>query len=401
MYPTKNSQASQRSLVFITAEYPFGKQETFIENEITLLADAFDRIIILPKSTPGRPRTVPQNCIIGRPYGSNHHSIGRLILWKECLRVMGHWSKSKIAYRSWQSINKRLTQIINSTNGIHGELVYYSYWLDEGAMAAAFLMQRDGTPSVSRAHGWDVYPMRHPYKYLPFRSFLASSGLVVCPISKHGEKSLREQGFKNVNLFYLGTHPIKKTESKDSQSTKTLVSISSFIELKRVQRIASIFLQLYQRDPTWKWHHFGDGPLKDEVKGWLEMSGVQEYFFHGRQSNETIRCWLSERSHKTIFINQSTTEGIPVSMMEAMSVGIPCVGTNVGGVSEIIDDGNNGLLHDVDSSIETIAQLIQALDEACFLSMAEGARKTWKNKFNAEKNYTAFLKGLTSHKASS
>ena len=160
-------------------------------------------------------------------------------------------------------------------------------------------------------------------------------------------------------------------------------------------------MKLYQQDNTWRWHHFGDGPLEAEVKEWLDKSGAEEYSFHGRQSNETIHQWLSENAKNTIFINQSTTEGLPVSMMEAMSVGIPCVGTNVGGVSEIIDDGNNGLLHDVDSSIETIAQLIQALDEACFLSMAEGARKTWKNKFNAEKNYTAFLKGLTSHKASS
>ncbi|MBB00136.1 MAG: hypothetical protein CMN34_04320, partial [Saprospirales bacterium] len=162
MYPTKNSQASQRSLVFITAEYPFGKQETFIENEITMLADAFDRIIILPKSTPGIPRTIPQNCIIGRLYGSNHHSIGRGTLWKECLRVMGHWAKIKIAYRSWQSINKRFTQIKASTKDISGDITYYSYWLDEGAMAAAYLGQREGRRAISRAHGWDVYPVRHP-----------------------------------------------------------------------------------------------------------------------------------------------------------------------------------------------------------------------------------------------
>ena len=79
-------------------------------------------------------------------------------------------------------------------------------------------------------------------------------------------------------------------------------------------------------------------------------------------------------------------------MMEAMSVGIPCVGTNVGGVSEIIEDGNNGLLHDDDLSVETVAHLIQALDEDLLHAMAENAKNTWQNKFNAEKNYMAFLK---------
>ena len=125
MDPIKNSLASQRSLVFITAEYPFGKQETFIENEISLLSEAFDRIIVLPKSTPGSPRTMPSNCIIGTLYGSKYRSIGWRTLYQECFSVMGHWGKFKIAYRSWQSINKRLTQISTSTKGVLGELVYY------------------------------------------------------------------------------------------------------------------------------------------------------------------------------------------------------------------------------------------------------------------------------------
>ena len=401
MNPIKNSLASQRSLVLITAEYPFGRQETFIENEITFLAEAFDRIIVLPKSTPGSPRTMPSNCVIGTLYGSNHRSIGWRTLCQECFRVMGHWAKLKIAYRSWQSINKRLTQISTSTKCILGELVYYSYWLDEGAMAVAFLAQRDGAFSISRAHGWDVYPVRHPHKYLPYRSYLTNSDLVVCPISKHGAEALREQGFTNLDLFYLGTPQPKKVEVKNRQGTKTLVSISSCIKLKRVQRIAAIFAALYQRDSTWRWNHFGDGPLEVEVKEWLDKSGAEGYIFHGRQSNETIHKWLSENTNNTIFINQSTTEGLPVSMMEAMSVGIPCVGTNVGGVSEIIEDGKNGLLHDDDLSVDAVAHLIHALDENRLQSMAENAKNTWQNKFNAENNYTAFLKRLTWRRASS
>ena len=47
------------------------------------------------------------------------------------------------------------------------------------------------------------------------------------------------------------------------------------------------------------------------------------------------------------------------------------MGTNVGGVSEIIEDGNNGLLHDDDLSVEAVAHLIQALDEDRFHAMAE------------------------------
>ena len=394
MNHSKNFLASQRSLVFITAEYPFGKQETFIENEISLLAEAFDHVIVLPKSSPGRPRTMPPNCTIGRPYGARSASIGNNPLLNEWLQTRGHLGKGKIAYRSWQGVGKRLTQIMDSTEDITGEILYYSYWLDEGAIAIAHIAQRGGGSATSRAHGWDVYPKRHPYKYLPFRRYLVSSGIMVCPISKHGEEALRAQGFTNLHLNYLGTHAPKKMETTDKPNTKTLVSISSIIELKRVQRIAEIFSQLYQQDNTWRWHHFGDGPLENNLKLWLTTNNVDQYFLHGRQSNTVVYDWLCKNQHNTLFINQSKTEGLPVSMMEAMSCGIPCVGTNVGGVSEIIDN-NNGLLHDVNSSIEAVVQSIQALDEDSHVYMGKNAKKTWESKFNAEKNYTAFLKGLT------
>ena len=47
MNPPKNSLASQRTIVFITA---IGQQETFVENEIIYLSDAFDQIVVLPKA---------------------------------------------------------------------------------------------------------------------------------------------------------------------------------------------------------------------------------------------------------------------------------------------------------------------------------------------------------------
>lgn len=398
MSPTKNSLASQRSLVFITAEYPFGKQETFIENEITLLSEVFDQIVVLPKNTPGAARTMPPNCSLGSPYGAVSATRANNLLWKEWLRIKGHVGKSKVAYRSWQSINKRLTQIKASTKDIAGEIIYYSYWLDEGAMATVYLGQREKRLAISRAHGWDVYPARHSHNYLPFRPFLANSELTVCPISNHGMTALRGQGFSKLDLFYLGTHAPKTvnvSQTQENQGNKRLVSVSSIIELKRVQRIAQIFVQLRKSDNQWQWHHFGDGPLEGELRHWLQMQGAENYHLHGRQPNETVREWLNKNHDHALFINQSTTEGLPVSMMEAMSYGIPCVGTNVGGVSEIIDNGNNGLLHEFDLDLKSVARSIEDLGAERLISMGENAKKTWENQFNAEKNYTAFIKAFT------
>lgn len=397
MNGSKNSLASQRTLVFITAEYPFGKQETFIENEIFFLSEVFDHIIVLPKNNPGNPRKMPPNCTIGEVYGPKTSVVHSVFLWKEWLRVRGHLGKVKIIYRAWQSINKRIIQIRDSTKESKGDIVYYSYWLDEGAAAAAYLAKLKGCSAISRAHGWDVYPSRHPYNFLPFREYLADSPLTVCPISAHGMNALRNQGFTNLNLFYLGTPPPKALVTKPTpghQDIRYMVSVSSIIKLKRVQRIAEIFLELRKRDNRWHWHHFGDGPLEAQLKSWLAKRGADGYCLHGRQSNETVREWLGHHQDNTLFINQSTTEGLPVSMMEAMSYGIPCVGTWVGGVSEIIDNGHNGLLHDVEVSPDLVVRSIERLDEQSLKAMGESAKMTWENRFNAEDNYALFVNKL-------
>ena len=84
-----------------------------------------------------------------------------------------------------------------------------------------------------------------------------------------------------------------------------------------------------------------------------------------------------------LLMNVSYFEGIPVSMMEALSVGIPLLGPDVGGVSEIIKNGYNGFLvpiKDVDSLVKKMGILIE--DVALRNSMAENSLKIAREKYD-------------------
>jgi len=100
------------------------------------------------------------------------------------------------------------------------------------------------------------------------------------------------------------------------------------------------------------------------------------------------------KQHFDALINTSSYEGVPVSMMEAMSFSIPVIGTNVGGVSEIIEDGKNGYLLSANPEVsEIINRLTQLynLDENEYLTLRKNAYLTWQNKFNAEANYSELI----------
>ena len=97
------------------------------------------------------------------------------------------------------------------------------------------------------------------------------------------------------------------------------------------------------------------------------------------------------------FFNCSFSEGLPVSIMEAMSFGIPCVATNVGGVSELVDDSNGKLLHPnpTISEIESeICHFLQ-LDEKKYEQKRLSSRKKWLLSFCSDTNYNNWYDILT------
>ncbi|MFQ6334976.1 glycosyltransferase family 4 protein [Methylophilus sp. 3sh_L] len=86
----------------------------------------------------------------------------------------------------------------------------------------------------------------------------------------------------------------------------------------------------------------GDGPERASLESEVDKHGLTEMvFFGGFASQETVRETLLASD---VFILPSFAEGVPVSLMEAMACGIPVIGTNVGGVTELIEHGVSGMV---------------------------------------------------------
>lgn len=92
----------------------------------------------------------------------------------------------------------------------------------------------------------------------------------------------------------------------------------------------------------------------------------------------------------TAFLNVSSSEGVPVSIMEAISFNIPVVATNVGGTSEIVTD-ETGILLSSDPTAEEILNALYSIE-----SINVQPREFWKQKYNADTNYKEFVKVLNS-----
>ena len=192
---------------------------------------------------------------------------------------------------------------------------------------------------------------------------------------------------------YLGSIDYGPPPNLDSKpSAYVITSCSSIIPLKRVELIFKS-INLASQSHQIIWHHFGDGCNMPKLKKLIHDTTTEsklKIMLHGQVSHEEI-IEFYQKNHVDLFINLSETEGIPVSIMEAISFNIPVIATNVGGVSEIVNQQcGTGILVDVNSSEVKVCEKIFELQSLKNLN----PRCYWLKSFNKNFNLTELIKHL-------
>lgn len=122
----------------------------------------------------------------------------------------------------------------------------------------------------------------------------------------------------------------------------------------------------------------GDGPDMQRLKDLAHTTGVEKrVIFRGQiPHNKVISLYLKAAD---VFVLPSSYEGLPHTILEAMTVGIPIVATNLGGIPEVIEDSKEGLLFkpgDLSSLEDSISRLLEDRDTA--LKFVENAKEKVK-----------------------
>jgi glycosyltransferase involved in cell wall biosynthesis len=236
----------------------------------------------------------------------------------------------------------------------------------------------------------------------PFRLLNLNTLDKIFTVSEKGKKYHIEKfgnNYNNIETAYLGTSSpkLKPKEPIETDFDITIVSVSSVIPLKRVLLIPLILSKI--DNIRINWIHFGEGVLFDELKttttDLLDKKKNIEYQLMGNVSNEELINYYSE-NNVDLFLSLSSSEGIPVSMMEAMSFGIPVISTDVGGISELVKS-NNGFLVNSSVNYDEIISIINSYNEMDSTSKKEisnNAINHWNKNFNAEENFPIFAKQL-------
>jgi glycosyltransferase involved in cell wall biosynthesis len=134
----------------------------------------------------------------------------------------------------------------------------------------------------------------------------------------------------------------KGGKEREQGKPVTLFSNRGFFPVYDTRNLLSGFALALEEDPALTLVLKGDGPEKEEMKALAAtLASPSAIIFRDRTSYAEVPGDLRGAD---IFISTATSDGTPVSVLEAMATGLPCIATRVGGVPEWITDGENGLL---------------------------------------------------------
>lgn len=227
-------------------------------------------------------------------------------------------------------------------------------------------------------HGFDTIRIANR-KFLKIEQILQRRCARVVGVSQYDVRMMKSEGIdRNLSYVYNGIKDLRDRQScsPTDHSMRSMASISKKFD-KIVLCIArddkpkkiDLFLEVAKLMPNVAFVWIGNKNQYDVSENVTLMGPIP-------LASQLIQ-------YSDIFLLPSNYEGLPMSIIEALSAGKPVVASNVGGISELLD-GTNGYV--VDNDPEAMSEKIRYIlsDEGRYQEMAVNARRTYEAKFTVE-----------------
>ena len=402
----------RRKVVLLTTGFPYGTGENFISAELNALPEyiALDIVPFMFNRTDGK-RSLPGNVRVIDDCRVAQSNLKKIKYSLQALTSKDFWGEVKarndVTYKTFFQMlgfySRSLELFFNLKKKYSNEIkertvIFYSYWLLEGAYAASLLQKKYRIKAYSRAHRVDVWDGMSAYGIVPARKETLKNITSVFVCSQDGRDYLQKRNPQYADKFkvsYLGTQDYGWKPGDNRSDEFVIVSCARIEPVKRVELLAEVLKTI--TDVKIHWVHFGDGSCRKTVdEAVAQLPDNIRVSLMGTTPHDDVMSYYCHNS-VNLFVNTSSSEGLPVSIMEAISFGIPVIATDVGGTREISNE-ETGMLLPADFKIADLANVIRTYSQLSSEDYSEKrlrARKFWSQHFSADKNYKAFYHEIT------
>jgi len=406
---------SKRPLILLSFNYPYGHGETFLGNEVSHLADTFDPFFIIPTLPEPTIREYDNRARLIKPTPASVNKAAETLrgitqsggmFWKEWKNSPFFPKSPLLFYRVARTLGiaRRLEQNILDLVKKHNlkDGIIYSYWMNQSCIGGILAAKKLGWKVVTRTHRGDLYPDEYEGQYLPWHEWKVQNLDYIFAISDYCQDYLENVLHAEKDKVVIHRYGVRGRgviqHEPGQNKTFHIASCSTFIPRKRVKLVFETVKLLAKKAPdhSIKWSHFGTGPEFDEIKKQVDALTIPNLtvFLAGQTDNDAIfKYYVDEKVD--YFINYSTSEGLPVSIIEATSCGLPIAAPHTDGIPELIDE-ENGIVFPLDATPEMVSDLlVKDLDPAILKKKSETSFTRWKRDHEIDTVYTTFTDFLS------
>jgi len=267
------------------------------------------------------------------------------------------------------------------------DLIHVHYAVPH-ATAALLSRMITGVPYVVTLHGSDVNIIGNDPSYRPVNAYSIESANRVTSVSRylaedaHERLCIKKEISVIPNFVDSETYSPGHNNSKGKKSKFVVIHVSNFRPVKRVQDIIEAMTLIIKKEMDIQLLLVGDGPERHAAEVMVterNLNGHVRFTGFRRDIPSLLRC-------SDALVLSSESESAPLTLLEGMSSSLPVIATKVGGIPEIVSDGENGFLVSPKSPEEIAEKIIMLKGDGELRNrVGLAARRTVLKMYTADK----------------
>jgi glycosyltransferase involved in cell wall biosynthesis len=280
--------------------------------------------------------------------------------------------------------------------------IFHAYWMFAGLVALSVKLFT-GIPVLINLWGSDILFTKIPLIWNLLAKILNRADGIVCE-SRHFADQLISKGISS-NLITIIPNGINldKFIPQNKKSYRAnlglhvdrplIITIGNLSERKGHKYLINALPEILKSQGPIQLVIIGEGELRSSTESMIAKLEIDSYvYLAGFQKGEMIPHWLNAAD---VFVLPSLLEGTPNVLLEAMACQLAIVSTSVGGIGNVLQDGQNGFIISAKSSADLADRIILLLKDSTLRQrLGENARKTVFSKYSNWKKQSITLKKL-------
>ncbi len=265
-------------------------------------------------------------------------------------------------------------------------------------LARESIKQKRYVPVITTLHGTDITLVGADRSYLPITRYGLQQSDGVTAVSKFLKQATIETfDFDEIEVIpnFICPHHYKRLpesprrEELAPNGEKLLVHVSNFRAVKRPVDCVEIFAKVKQKGGKVRLIMVGDGPERAACNYRAEQLGVKDdTVFVGKQANIADYLGVAD-----VFLLPSELESFGLAALEAQACEVPVVATRIGGIPEVVTEGETGFLSDIGDTEKMSDDVMKFLrDEEMRVAFGMRARESAVARYGSELIIPQYIK---------